>query len=122
MPEAVNTEHTDRNELFRHKSLVMDQCDATELFTMNFGSEMIQFKLCDLISFRKKIFSIELAHLFDANFADLEIIYLAHIDRHILLSLEDVLDIRELLSGTFAVMQINSQVHRRLFNPFVGNS
>jgi hypothetical protein len=108
-------------EVFRHKSLAVNQCDVSEMFTLTLGTQQLIFKLCDLISFKKKIFDIDLVLLFDAYHRDMDIIYLPHIDRHLILSLEEILNLRELLSGTFAMLQINSQVQRSLYNPFAGN-
>jgi hypothetical protein len=121
MSQAITHKESSSNEVFRHKSLVIDQCDTSELFTMTLGEEKISFRLCDLLSFKKKIFSIDLVQLFDVSYRDVEIIYLPNLDRHLLLSLEDLLSVRELLTGTFAILQLNSQVQRFLHNPFAGN-
>lgn len=120
MSQAVASEEMSPSEVFSHKALTMDLCENKELFTMKLGGDAVDFKLCDLISFRRKVFAIDLSQLFEVDSASIEIIYLPHVDRHLLLSLEDLLNIRELLSGTFAVLQINSQVQRTLYNPFEG--
>lgn len=108
-------------EIYRHDSFALSQCDTRELYTLRFGSEELSFKLCDLIAFKKKIFAIDLKLLFEIEHADIEILYLAHLDRHILLSIEDILNLRELLSGTFTLLHLNSLIHRALYNPFEGH-
>ena len=54
MPQTIDIATDQPNEVFRHKALVLNQCDTKELFTLNWESEQIAFKLCDLIALKKR--------------------------------------------------------------------
>jgi hypothetical protein len=109
-----------KKEVYRHRDLVLSQCDANELFSIELNGQLVEFRLCDLVSFKKKLFSIDLTKLFNTESADIEIIYLSHLDAHIILSIDDILGLRELLSGGFTLLQLNSVIHRALYDPFAG--
>ena len=106
--------------VYSYGSAMLSQCDRTEVFLIEWHGDTLQFKLNELIAFRRKLSTIDLSTLFDTERPDIEVIYLPHLDRHLILTLGDILMLRELLTGSFAMLQLNSMVHRALYNPFEG--
>jgi hypothetical protein len=105
-------------EVYRHESMVLIQDDTEECFSLSWGERIYHFKICDLIKFRRAIFSIDLVALCDSKHGGVELVRVPHLDSHFVLSLRDILVFRELLSGGFTMLQLNSMVSRALVSPF----
>jgi len=103
-----------REEVFRTNSAAIAQCDQTEMYYLDMVGEEWPFKLCDLMAFKKKIMGIDLMFLLDSDHADHEIVHLRHCDRFLILDTFQILELRELLSGTFVTLALNSTVHQIL--------
>lgn len=83
-------------------------------FVLTYGQGTITFRLCDLYAFRKKIMSFDIIELLDSSAPDYEIVKLPHCDRFIMLNLEQILQFRELLNGTFDILALNSSIQKIL--------
>jgi len=103
-----------QEEIFRTKRAYIAHCSASQSFVLCFNNEEISFKLCDLYTFRKKILSLDLLTLLESDAPDLEIIHLPHCDRFLALDLHDILQFRELLNGTFDILELKSSVQKVL--------
>lgn len=103
-----------REEVFSTKGATIQQCDRSESFVLTFGKEEISFKLCDLHAFKRKIMAIDVMELLDSSSPDFELIHLKHCDRFLILDTFQILEFRELLSGTFDTLALNSSVKRIL--------
>lgn len=112
--------HDQASTVFTYGATSLIQCDVSEVFIVSLHFERLRFKLTELIAFRRKIFAVDIPELFNLESPDIELIYLPHLDRHLMLSLHDILQLRELLTGAFAMLQLNSLVHRALYNPIAG--
>lgn len=103
-----------KEEIFRTKKAVISQCESTDSFVLTFEHEEIMFKLCDLFAFRKKIMALDILELLESSAPDVEVLYLPHCDRFLVLSLREVLEFRELLNGTFDTLALNSAIQKIL--------
>ena len=92
----------------------LHQCDRTESFWLTMGDRQLSFRACELLAFRRRIQEIDVAALVASDTPDVEIIYLRHCDRLLVLTTTEVLCLRELLSGSFAMLELNSIIHRRI--------
>ena len=81
---------------------------------LTFEQEEFTFKLCELYAFRKKIMSLDIVELLDSSAPDVEIISLPHCDRFLILNIAQILQFRELLNGTFNILELNSSIQRIL--------
>lgn len=72
------------------------------------------FKLCDLYTFRKRIMSLDLMVFLETSTPDIELIYLPHCERFLMLDIHDILQFRELLNGTFDILALNSSIQKVL--------
>ncbi|MDE0471667.1 MAG: hypothetical protein OXH57_06970 [Ekhidna sp.] len=103
-----------QEEVFETKHASIKQCELTGSFLLTFEREEFAFKLCDLITFRKKIMALNLTELLESSAPDIEIIHLPSCDRFLVLSLKEILEFRELLNGTFNILALNSSIKRIL--------
>lgn len=105
--------------IFSTNGTSISQCDQTEQFLLQLGHETITFRLCELLSFKKKIQQIDLGQLLSSDTADIEVIYLAHCDRMIIVDVSQILELRSLFEGAFTMLELNSMLHRYIYrNPF----
>lgn len=103
-----------QEEIFKTRSASITQCELTDSFLLTFDQEEIQFKLCDLFAFRKKIMSFNIIDLLESTAPDVEVVHLPHCDRFLLLNLKEILEFRELLNGTFDTLALNSAIQKIL--------
>ncbi len=108
MPEIITDTvyQTSRNTLYF--------CDQEEKFIWESSHDKVPFFLCQLITFRKKIQSLSIQQLLESHTPDIELIYIPHADRFILLDLFEILDLQELLDGAFTMLELNSVIHQKL--------
>lgn len=103
-----------QEEIFKTKSASIAQCELTDSFLMRFDQEEFAFKLCDLFTFRKTIMSFDILELLDTSAPDVEIVHMPSCDRFLVLTLNEILEFRELLNGTFDTLALNSAVQKIL--------
>lgn len=102
------------NLIYRTSSTSLKQCDVSEKFVVRLFEQEIALNLCGLISFKKKINDIDLASMFDNNHSGIEIISLRHCDRFFVFDIREILELRDLFSGSFAMLELNSVIHKNL--------
>ena len=100
--------------VYQERYAVLYQCDATESFVLSLGREQLRFRACELIAFRRRIQQIKLEVLFASHTPDVEIVYLPHCDRLFVFDAAEILLLRELLRGSFAMLELNSIIHRTI--------
>lgn len=90
------------------------QIDHTESFSLYFAGTHLPFRLCELILFKRKIQQIDVTRMLLGEIPDVEIIELKHCNRLLSLGIWDVLELREVLSGAFTMLELNSMIHKIL--------
>lgn len=111
----MRTEIQEGNEiLFKtiHGSLY--QSDETEQYILTYRKEVFYFRACELISFRRKLQKVDLAMLLSSDTPDIEIVSMPHCDRIFALTVFEILELKELLAGAFAMLELNSLIHREI--------
>lgn len=102
------------NQIYHTSNTALTQCDVSEKFIMRLFDQEISLSICALIAFKKKIQDVDLAGMFEMDHADIEIISLSYCDRIFALSILEILELRELFSGAFAMLELNSMIHKEL--------
>ena len=100
--------------LYQVAGATLHQCDRTELFLLAMSSHQLTFRVGELLAFRRRIHEIDIASLVASDTPDLEIVSVPHCDRLLVLTTSEVLALRELLAGSFAMLELNSIIHRRI--------
>lgn len=100
--------------LFSTANASIAQCDATGRYLLSFHDKLINFRACEFISFRRKVQKIDLVHLLRSETADIEIISMPHCDQIFVFSIEEILELKELFAGAFAMLELNSVIHKEI--------
>ena len=103
-----------QEEIFSTETASIAQSTQKDFFVLTYPDGRIEFKLCDLYAFRKKIMALNIMELLEPSAPDYEIIRLPHCDRFLLLNLEQILQFRALLNGTFNILALNSTIQKVL--------
>ncbi|GEO03767.1 hypothetical protein AAE02nite_14310 [Adhaeribacter aerolatus] len=100
-------------EIFRTPAGVVYQCNRNNCFWLEFAGGISAFKIHDLLELKKRVEQInleEMAHN-TARVADVVILNLFRTERCFVLTLTDVLNLRELLQGAKVMLELNSILH-----------
>lgn len=104
------------NELFRTTKGVIYQDDRSNRFLLKFMGKEVRFKVQEFLHFKKSIDKIDLQDLFlNEPTADLQIIHHRHSDQIFLITLCELVALKELLSGAKVMLELNSIICSRLF-------
>tara|TARA_S200000501_G_scaffold350451_1_gene367461 strand:+ start:337 stop:684 length:348 start_codon:yes stop_codon:yes gene_type:complete len=107
-----------KSTVFETKGTSVSQCDRSEKFFLHFLAQPIELKLCELIGLRRKIEKIDLTALVSSQGPDIEVLYLSHQHPILLLSIYEILELREVLTGTFTMLELNSLIHKTIHRKF----
>jgi len=100
--------------IYQTAQTALSQCDESETFILNFKDSSISFRFCEMISFKRKIQNWDIVPMLAVDAPDVEILHLPHCDRVILLSVQDILELKDLFAGAFTMLELNSLIHRQL--------
>ncbi len=115
MSEIINVP----NLLFQTPRMALHQLDEREEFILTFFDEPLTFRACELIAFKKKLKDLDILELLKPESPDVEIIPMPHCDRILVLTLGEILELKELLSGSFSMLELNSLIHREIIRKAV---
>lgn len=116
MSENLAESHTisSREVLFQTSNASITQCDAQGKYILSFNHDQIEFRACELISFRRKIQKIDLTKLLASDTPDIEIVSMPHCDRLFVFTIQEILELKDLFAGTFAMLELNSLIHKEI--------
>ena len=99
----------------------IQQSDNENCFFLDFKSEVYKLKVCSFIALKSKLdkINIEEILLSASDSSDIEIISLCNNDRILVLTIEEVIELRELLAGAMVMIELNSIVHQRIHRALV---
>ncbi len=100
--------------IFETENGSLSQSDATERFQLAFHQEELSFRVCELITFKRKLQAIDLPAMLMSENQDVEVLHMPHCDRLFVLTIQNILELKELLAGAFAMLELNSVIHRQL--------
>lgn len=108
---------TQYKEIYRTAHGCVYQCDSKRCFAVEFGGEITEFKLPCFFALKKLVDSIDIESmaLNPSKSSDVEIISPCGVDRCYVLTLHELLEFKELLSGARVMLQLNSILHERLY-------
>lgn len=115
MSETVVQDHL----VYKTKNSSLFQVDDREEFVLRFFDEEIRFRFCELIAFKKKLKDIDVVDLLRPESPDLEVIPMPHCDRILVFTLSEILELRDLVAGSFSMLELNSLIHREIIRKAV---
>lgn len=118
LPRQVNLLLKESELVFATPNIGIYQNDSRASFILRFHRDEVELKLCTLLAFRRKIMNIDLTEMFMPDNADIEIIEIPQLKRIFVFSLREILELRELFSGTMTMLEMNSIIHEKLVRNF----
>ena len=108
---------TNFKEIYRTQNGCVYQCDKKRCFGVDFGGYMTEYKLPCFFALKKLVENIDLEEmaLDSSNASDIEIISPCGSERCYVLTLPELIEFKELLSGARVMLQLNSILHERLY-------
>ncbi len=111
----VKNQKTGLNELYKTGKGAVYQDDENSCFTLEFMGKLTVFKVYEFLHFKKSIDNINLADLFLNDLGqDLQIIHHKNSDQLFIITLCDLVALKELLSGAKVMLELNSIICSRL--------
>lgn len=99
------------NLLFQSKYFSSYQSDKDRHFIFDFGHKTVQLSFCQLLAFRNKVLKIDLdTHFSGENKHGVEILVLCNREHILIFDTHQVIDLKEFIIGTFAMLELNSLV------------
>lgn len=90
------------------------QSDKENCVYLNFAGRKAKYKFACLQRLKKVIDGISLEKMTDVNHPGIEIIFLCGAEECFVLDIQEIINLRELLQGTFAMFELNSILKDRL--------
>ncbi len=97
------------------------QCDNEQRFYVEFTGVRTGFKVQGFLKLKKQIDNIDVEAMLQnpCRAADFAMINLPGYDRFFVLSLSDIIRLKELLAGATVMLELNSILHERLHSVLV---
>lgn len=110
----ISVQQENPEYIYTTSNASLSQCDASEQYILTFQGTQICFRACELIAFKRKIQKLDLTNLLSSDTPDVEILHLPSCDRIFVLTIYDVLELRELFAGAFTMLELNSLIHKQI--------
>lgn len=97
------------------------QNDKDNRFYLDFKGKEYRLAVCSLIAFKAKLdqMNIEEMLLSDASINSLEIVPLCNKEHLLVLTLDEIIEMKDLISGTLVMLELNSIVTQRIIRALV---
>jgi hypothetical protein len=112
----INTQ-TAWTDVFSTKAGAVYQCDAERCWYVDFAGKVAKFDYRCLLKLKKAVYNVDIEQklLTSSKDADVEIIFICACDHCYILSLLQIIALKELMEGTFVMLQLNSILQDKLY-------
>jgi hypothetical protein len=109
--------HTDVQEIFKTAHGAMYQCNRTNRYLIDYAGNLSVLKVEDFLILKKLVDGVNLEEMAQNpdRAADFAIISPFRVDRCFVLTLTDVVNLKELLAGTKVMLELNSLLRECLY-------
>ncbi len=92
------------------------QCDTKRCWYINFAGKTARFNYRNLLKLRKAINRVNIERLLlnSSKSADLEIIFICACEHCYVLTLLQIIALKEILDGTFVMLELNQIINERV--------
>ncbi|MCA5003658.1 DUF6686 family protein [Sphingobacterium bovistauri] len=99
-------------EVFQTELGAVYQCSRKNCYWLEFQETTTSFSVSDFLLFKKRVDSIDIEKMLcdSSRTADFEILMPFRTERCFILSVEDILNLREILDGAKFMIELNGQV------------
>ena len=93
------------------------QCDAERCWYVDFAGKVAKFDYRCLLKLKKAVYNVDIEHklLTGTKDPDVEIIFICACDHTYILSLLQIIALKEILEGTFVMLQLNNIIQDTLY-------
>jgi hypothetical protein len=104
------------NKVYGNNSGTIYQSDEEKCWFIDFAGKVAKFDYRNILKLKKAIYKIDIEALLlsNAKAADLEIIFICACDHCYVLSLLEIIAMKDLLQGTFVMLELNHIIEDRL--------
>lgn len=104
-------------EVFATKSGALYQSDSEKCWYIDFAGKLARFDYRNLLKLKKAVYQIDIEAklLASDNSADVEIIFICACDHSYVITLLELIQLKELLQGTFVMLKLNHIIQDRLY-------
>jgi len=105
------------DEVFTTSQGSIHQCDKENCWYVDFGGKVNRFDYRCLLKLKKAVYHIDIEALLlkSERSADIEIVFICACDHCYVLDTLQIIAMKELLEGTFAMLELNHIIHDRLY-------
>ncbi|MES2458416.1 MAG: hypothetical protein V4594_22855 [Bacteroidota bacterium] len=116
MQELATLPAVDFTEVFSVHAGAIYQSDSENCWYIDFAGKLARFDYRNLLKLKKAVYQIDIEGLLlsSEKAPDLEIIFICACDHCYVLSLVQIIAMKELLAGTFVMLELNHIIHDRL--------
>jgi hypothetical protein len=117
MQETLINDKLTMTEVFKTNAGAIYQCDAERCWYVDFAGKLAKFDYRCLLKLRKAVYHVDIEQtlLDSTNAPDVEIIFICACDHFYVLTLLQIIALKEILQGTFVMLELNNIIHDRLF-------
>lgn len=116
MQETVILPAIHFEEVFSTAKGAIYQCDSERCWYIDFAGKLARFDYQNFLKLKKAVYQLDIEKLLlDSTKApDLEIIFICACDHCYVLSLLEIISLKELLQGAFVMLELNHIIFDRL--------
>lgn len=105
------------SDVFGTQNGAIYQCDDERCWYVNFAGKVAKFDYRCLLKLKKAVYNVDIeAKLLDSSKdPDVEIIFICACDHTYILTLLQIIALKEILEGTFVMLQLNNIIQDRLY-------
>jgi len=103
-------------EVFGTNNGTIFQSDAERCWFVDFGGKMARFDYRNLLKLRKAVYNVDIEGILldGSKSPDVEIIFICACDHCYVLTLLQIIALKEILEGTFVMLDLNNIINDRL--------
>lgn len=103
-------------QLFSSEFGATYQSDQDRCFYLHFQGRELALSVCSLIAFKKKVDSVDLVKMLtdEEDYSDVVLLSTCQREAYFLLSIQEIIDLKELLGGTLVMLELNSILHKQI--------
>lgn len=104
-------------EVFKTKAGGIYQCDSENCWYVDFAGKLNRFDYRCLLKLKKAVYHIDVEAILlkSGKSADIEIVFICACDHSYVLSVMEIIALKELLQGTFTMLELNHIIYDRLY-------
>jgi hypothetical protein len=114
---GVKTASAHFTEVFSNKNGSVYQSDREGCWYIDFAGKLVKFDYRSLLQLKKSIYRVDIEALLLDNTKkpEIEMVFICACNHCYFLNLMQIIALKDLLEGTFAMFELNQIVHDRLF-------